>query len=97
MENIPNDADAAAKKEKTMRTMRMLWLIIIPIFAFIAALNLYRWSQGTGALREIFSPTGMIFVGLANIFTGRNKTLSTVFVALGVILVAAGLITLFVY
>lgn len=95
---MQNDADvAAAKKAKMMRTVRIVWSVLIPIFAVIICIRLYSWSQGKDGLREILSPTGMIFVGLANIFTKRNKTLSTIFVALGLILVVAGLATLFVY
>lgn len=97
MDNNPIDDAAAAKKEKTMRTVRIIWLIIIPIFAVIICIRLYSWSQGKGGLHEILSPLGMIFVGLANIYGTRNKTLSTVFVALGLILVVSGLVTLFIY
>ena len=96
MDNTPNEADAA-KKGKLMRTARIIWAIIIPVFAVIICIRLYSWSQGKGGLHEILSPLGMICVGLANIFSARNKTLSSIFVGLGLILVTAGLITLFVY
>ncbi len=93
---MPNDADAA-KKGKLMRTLRIIWSILIAVFAAVILFRIYSWSQGQGNLHEILSPLGMIFVGLANIFSTRNKTLSSIFVGLAVILVTAGLITLFVY
>jgi uncharacterized membrane protein len=96
MDNTPNEAEAA-RKGKLMRTARVIWAILIPVLVVIICIRLYSWSQGKDGLREILSPLGMICVGLANIFTGRNKTLSTIFVALGLILVTAGLVTLFVY
>lgn len=97
MDSESIDAEDAAKKEKAARTMRVIWSIIVPIFAFVVLFDLYEWSRGNGALRQIFSPLGMVFVGLAGIFGARNKTLRTVLIAIALILVISGLITLIVY
>ncbi len=99
MDNEPNNiaVDETAKKEKTMRTVRILWSILAAVFAFIVLLRLYSWSQGKDGLHEILSPLGMVFVGLSTIVGSRNKNLSYVLLAIALILVVSGLATMFIY
>jgi len=52
-------------------------------------------DTGKRQFAEYFTPLGMIFVGLANITGTRNKPLSYVFLALGLIAVIAGLVAAF--
>lgn len=92
-----NEADNAAKKEKLMRTVRILWLFLSAIFALIVLWRLYTWSQGKDGLHEILSPLGMCFVGLATITGSRNKMLSYVLLAIAMILVFSGLATAIMY
>lgn len=89
--------EAAAKNEKTMRTLRVVWLILIPVFAAIILLDLYEWSQGKDELRHILAPVGMLFVGAASLIRPRNKNLATVFVTIALVLVVGGLIAMLVY
>ncbi len=80
-----------------MQTARVMWLIITPIFAFFVLFRLYEWSRGGDGLRHILSPLGMVCVGLAGIHGARNKILRTVLIAIALILVISGLITLIMY
>jgi len=98
MDNEPIDVAAdAATKEKAARTMRVIWSILIVIFAFFALFQLYEWSVGKTGLRHILSPLAMVFLGLSGVFGARNKNLRIVLTAIALILVVSGLITMFVY
>jgi len=89
MEKSPEEE---LKREKTLKTMRTIWMILIPLFAVLALFNLYRWTQGKDGLPSFLSQSGMVLVGLAVIIGSRNKSLSYVFSVLGVIAVVAGLV-----
>ena len=97
MDNTPDNLDAAAKKAKLEQTMRVIWTILIAIFAVIAAWRLYDWSRGQDNLRGVLSPFGMIFLGIGAIVRPRNARLSYVFTGIALILVIASLILLFIY
>lgn len=98
MDNQQTDEAAALKKENLMRTLRIVWSVLIAVFVAIILFRLYSWSQGKGDLHEILSPLGMIFVGLSNIFSSRNnKTLTGVLVAIALVLVVSGLVTTIMY
>lgn len=90
MEKSPEDK---LKQEKILKTVRILWMFLIPFFAVIILFNLYNWTRGSDSLPSILSPLGMIFVGLASVTGSRNKPLSYVFLVLGMIAVVAGLVT----
>ena len=92
MEKSPEEK---LKQEKVLKTMRKIWMFLIPFLAAGILFNLYEWTQGSDSLPSILSPLGMIFVGLANITGTRNKPLSYVFLALGLIAVVAGLVAAF--
>ncbi len=89
MEKSPEEK---LKQEKMLKTARTVWMFLIPLFAFVILFNLYNWwTQGKDTLPSILSPLGMIFVGFASITGSRNKPLTYVFLALGMIFVIAGL------
>ncbi len=91
MEKSPEEI---LKQEKMLKTARTVWMFLIPLFAIVILFNLYTWrTQGKDNFLSILSPLGMIFVGLASITGSRNKLLSYVFLALGMIFVIAGLVT----
>jgi len=92
MEKSPEEK---LKQEKVLKTMRKIWMFIIPFLAAGILFNLYKWTQGSNSLPSILSPLGMIFVGLASITGSRNKPLSYVFLVLGMIAVIAGLAAAF--
>ena len=97
MSDLQSDDAAAAKNEKTVRTLRVLWTILLPVFALIVLYDLYEYSQGRDELRHALAPFGMLFVGAASLIRPRNKNLATVFVAIALVLVVGGLIAMFVY
>jgi hypothetical protein len=69
-------------------------MVLIPLFAVLALYNLYTWQiEGKDNLPSFLSPLGMMFIGLGIVGARRNKSLSYVFLALGVTSVFAGLIT----
>ncbi len=90
MNNIPNKA-ATPKRNRTTG-FHVIWLILIPVFATVILLNLYRWNTDQKELWGILAPLGMIFIGLRQIFGDRNKTMSHVFSALALILIMSGLV-----
>ena len=92
MEKSPEEK---LKQEKVLKTVRILWMFLIPFFVAIILYNLYKWTQGSDSLPSILSPLGMVFVGLASIIGFRNKPLSYVFLALGMISVFGGLAAAF--
>ncbi len=94
MNNEPNNV---AKKEKLLRTVRIIWSMLSAVFALIVLWRLYNWSQGKDGWHEILSPLGMVFVGLGTIIGSRNKNLSYVLLAIAVILVISGLVTTILY
>jgi cytochrome bd-type quinol oxidase subunit 2 len=97
MSDLQSDDAATAKNEKVQRTARVLWLVLMPIFALLALWRVYNWTQGKDNLYNTLPLFGMIFVGLASITRPRNKNLATVFTVIALILVVGGLIAMFVY
>jgi hypothetical protein len=92
MEKSPEEI---LKQEKLLKTVRTIWMFLTPFFVAIILFNLYKWTQGSDSLPSILSPLGMVFVGLSSIIGTRNKLLSYVFLALGMIAVIGGLVTAF--
>jgi len=92
MNDTSNNETETEKKAKQLRTIRKVWVILIPIFTIVILINLYNWSQGKGNLSGTFSPLGMIFVGLASLVEKRNKTLSYALLAVGIIFALTGLV-----
>ena len=71
------------------------WYFLIPLFVLIIVWRLYDWSQGRDDFFGIFSPLGMIFVGLASLAGRQNRPLHYFFLAVGLISVTVGLVSLF--
>ena len=92
MSDTPDSPDQNAKREKSLRTIRIVWMFLIPIFAVIVLLRLYNWSNDRGNLVGILPPLGMILVGLAQIVGRRNKTLTYALLAVAMIFVISGLL-----
>ena len=92
---MEKSSEETLKQEKTLNLVRNLWMFLIPFFVAIILYNLYKWSKGSDSLPSILSPLGMVFVGLASIIGFRNKPLSYVFLALGLISVFGGLAAAF--
>jgi len=86
-----NDTDEAEKKERQMRMVRKIWVVLIPIFTIVILFDLYSWSQGKGDLVRVFSRLGFIFIGLASLTEDRSKTLTYILLAVGGALALAGL------
>lgn len=80
-----------------MKTMRIIWTILIVVFAALVLLRLYGWSKGQDNLRGLLSPLGMVFVGLGAIIRPRNRMLSYVFTGIALVLVITGLVLMLVY
>ena len=89
--NTPNDEVKAEKKARAAGTARKIWMFITPLFALIALFSFYNWTRGSSP-SGVFSQIGMMFVGLSIIVGKRNKTLSHILLAAGMIFVVAGLI-----
>lgn len=85
------------RTNKTMRTMRVVWSILMAVFAALVLWRLYEWSNGRDNLRGILSPLGMIFVGAGAIIRPRNRNLSYVFTGIALVLVFTGLALMLVY
>ena len=97
---MPNNPNETGNKEHLTRTVRILWMILIGVFAAVIWWRLYNSSQGGGSvvgLREIAAPLGMIFIGLATITGTRNKPLYYVFLVIAIILVISGLVMNIMY
>ncbi len=97
MDNAPENNKDYLNKNKTMRTMRVVWMVLIVVFTAFVFLRLYSWSNGRENLRGILSPLGMIFVGLGAIIRPRNRMLSYVFTGVALVLVISGLVLMLVY
>jgi hypothetical protein len=91
MSNTPNDETEVEKKERVMVAARKIWMFLTPLFALIALFSFYNWTQGSSP-SGVFSPIGMMFIGLSMIVGKRNKTLSYILLAVAIIFVIAGLI-----
>lgn len=88
MEKTPEEI---SRQEQAAKTARQIWMFLTPIFAALALLNLYRWSQGGDDLPGFLSQSGMVFVGLSMIVGKGRKPLQYIFLALGLICVLSGL------
>lgn len=95
MDNTPDDLDA--QKAKTVRTMRLVWMVLIAIFALLAVWRFYDWSRGQDNLRGVMSPFGMIFLGIGAIIRPQNKQLSYVFTGIALMLVLTNLVLMLIY
>ena len=90
MNDTSND-ETEAEKERKLKTARKIWMILTPVFAVIALLSFYNWTQGSSP-SSLFSQLGLMFVGLSMIVGKRNKTLTYILLAAGMIFVLVGLI-----
>lgn len=97
MNNTSDDLDENPKNAKMLQTMRIIWMILIAVFAAVVLWRLYDWSNGQDNLRGVLSPLGMIFVGAGALIRPRNKMLSYIFTGIAMILVISGLVLLFIY
>ena len=97
MDDTPDNLDLEAKKAKAVQTMRIVWIILIAVFAVIAVWRIYDWSRGQDNLRGVLSPFGMIFLGIGAIMRPQNAKLSYVFTGIALVLVFTSLILLFIY
>ncbi len=97
MNKTPDNLDADAKKAKAVQTMRVIWMILIVVFAVIALFQLYDWSRGQDSLRHVMSPLAMIILGISALIRPRNKQLSYVLTGIAIIIVVTNLILMFVY
>ena len=91
MNDTSNDETEAEKKERKLETARKIWMILTPVFAVIALLSFYNWTQGSSP-SGLFSQVGMMFLGLSMIIGKRNKNLSYILLTVAIILIIAGLI-----
>ena len=96
MNNTPDNPEDSSKKFFNTRSLRILWMILIPIFALVIILRLYNWSKGKDDFYGILAPLGMIFVGLSQIAGTRNKALSYALTGIAMVLVIAGLVMLII-
>ncbi len=90
MNDTSND-ETEAEKERKLKTARKIWMILTPVFAVIALLSFYNWTQGSSP-SGLFSQFGMMFLGLSMIIGKRNKNLSYILLTVAIILIIAGLI-----
>jgi len=65
-------------------------MFLTPFFALIALFSFYNWTQGSSP-SSLFSQLGLMFVGLSMIVGKRNKTLTYILLAAGMIFVLVGL------
>jgi polyferredoxin len=97
MNNEPERTDEYLNNNKTMQTMRVVWMVLVAVFSALVLWRLYNWSNGQDNLRGILSPLGMIFVGLGAIIRPRNRMLSYAFTGIALVLVISGLVLMFIY
>ncbi len=97
MNNPSGNLDETSTKAKAAQTMRVIWIILIAVFAVIVLWRLYDWSNGRDSLRGILSPLGMIFVATGALIRPRNRNLSYIFTGIALVLVISGLILMLVY
>lgn len=95
MDNTPDNLDENSKAAKINNTMRVVWIILVTVFAAVILWRVYTWSNGQGNLRDILSPLGMIFIGLGIIVRPYNKILSYSMTGIAAILVITGLVLAF--
>lgn len=95
MNDTPNNEIEGEKKARAAEAARKIWMVLTPLFALAALYSFYNWTQGSD-LNSIFSPLGMMFLGLSIIVGKRNKTLHYILLAAAMILVITGLVRLFV-
>lgn len=96
MNNPSDNTEADLKKAKTLRMIRTVWMILVPLFAAIILWRLYNYSNGKDNLSGILSPLGLTLIGIASIINERHKMLRTVLIAAAMILVISALVLLFV-
>lgn len=97
MNNTPGNPDDNAKREKSLRTIKTIWMFLIPVFAVVVLMRLYNWNNGRDNLVGILPPLGMILVGVAQIIGKRNKTLTYALLAVAMIFVISGLVLMLTY
>lgn len=97
MSDTLNNETEPEKKARQMRTIRKIWMFLIPLFVIVVLFNLYNWSNGEGNIRSIYPPLGMIFVGLATTVGEGKQILRYAFLALGMIFVVTGLVLTILY
>jgi hypothetical protein len=96
MSDAPDNFNQTSKQEKNMRTIRIIWIILIAFFSLIILLRVYNWSKGQDDFRGILSPLGMIFLGFSQIVGRENKPLYYIFLGIAMVLVFGGLLLLFI-
>lgn len=94
--NEINGSPDGEKKAKMMRTLRYIWMVLIPLFGIILLLNLYNWKYNNNSLSGIFSPLTFIFLGLASIVGKEKKALHYIFLGIAIISLLAGITLLFI-
>ena len=80
MNDTSSNETEAEKKERKLETARKIWMILTPVFAVIALLSFYNWTQGSSP-SGLLSQLGMVFLGLSMIAGKRNKTLNYILLA----------------
>lgn len=95
MEQTNENDENRLKKVKMQKTARVIWMVLVPVFAAVIFWRLFGYANGKDTLTGILPPLGMIFVGLSFIVDERRKTLRSVLIALAMVLVVAGLIFVF--
>ena len=97
MNNTTEGSEESIDKAKSMRTIRIIWTILIVAFAAIIILQLYEWANGKDNFRSILAPFGMIFVGAGALVRPRNVMLSYILTGIALVLVVTGLVLMIIY
>jgi hypothetical protein len=96
MNGTPESSKADLKKAKTLRLIRKVWMVLVPLFAAIILWRLYNYSNGNDSLSGILSPLGMLLIGIASLLGERYKIQKSILFGLALVLVITALVLLFV-
>lgn len=79
------------------KTLRIIWTVLIGVFAVALAIVLYRWTEGKDNLRSLLSPLAFILIGTAALIRPRNAMLANVLTAFAIVSGVAMIILMIIY
>jgi cytochrome oxidase assembly protein ShyY1 len=97
MDNTPENLDVDAQKAKAMKTMRVVWMILIAVCTVLTLFDLYEWSHGHENLRRVMTPLALVIIGISNLIRPRNKHLSYVLTGIAIIIALTNLALMIIY
>lgn len=84
--NEQNIETYEAKQARWRERLRKFWMVYVAFLSIVVLWGFYRWFQYGSNPDNTLLHSGMIFIGLGNIFMNRNTILAYIFVGLGCII-----------